>query len=96
MSNSNICAECSTIHTYHLCAICNNALLYPICLCKRGYDDLNYCPCVSYDPNTKSASNIKEATTNEPNSKYLKLANCENASTCAKTNSTNSMSSLST
>ena len=94
-SNSNICEECNEIPTHHLCTICKKTLACPICLDKRGYDDLNYWPCLSCVLNTKSGSNAKEVTTNEHMSKRPKLDVYANASICTKANSTDSASSLS-
>ena len=76
-------------------AICKKILACPIFLDKRGYDDLNYLPCVSCAYNTESGSNAKEVATNEPMSKRPKLNVYANTSICAKANSTDSVSSLS-
>ena len=73
MNNSIIYKEYSVILSHSLYAIYKNTLVYSICLDKRGYDALNYDPCVSYIRKNKIDSNRKELDTNEPASKYLKL-----------------------
>ena len=51
MRHHALCAEYNGIPTHHLCEVNKNSLVYPICLDKRGYDDLNYLLCESCDPN---------------------------------------------
>ena len=47
ISNLIICSECNVFPTTHKCTVCKQALVCPMCLSSRGFDDLNYRPCIA-------------------------------------------------
>ena len=86
MNNPSLCEECNVIVKHYLCIICKKTLVCPIYLYKRGYNELNYHPCVSCVQKNKTASNIKELDTDKPVLKCLKLVIYTNTSICSKAN----------
>ena len=79
MSNQTICSECKIIPTTHLCAVCKQVLVCPICLSSRGYDDLNYRPCVECilreNPSDDDRNEVKAA---EPVVKRIRIETNDN------------------